>query len=264
MKKIICISLTIVILMSFSACEKLSSQQSDLNIGDTDITIIKGEETMELTRRQIDILKLENLPTNYEQLNNSQKRSIIAIEELFSYLDAKYEITFEYVGYRAASNLDKETLIVKPEGGTSADIVTVVRNNGECIDDYATVYYRDAYELMLKNYISTSVSQVEVFSDLETAENVTDSNDLRPNVSATSGIYISQSAAQKINIRDYANIFGQWYVSNANGNSCSFSLYVIPDDIYWSITRFNRTNYSDNVISKTNIIIKSNGSLVIK
>lgn len=257
----------ILLLLTLSACQNTSLHQNDdaqTNVSSNDNTDGEGEEKMELTQRQKDILKKEGLSTNYEKLNDSQRKSIVAIEEMFLYLDDKYEMSFEYVGYRAASNIDKETLIVQPNGGTSADIVSVIRENGQCSDNYATVYYREAYENMIKEYIEAKVSRVEVFSDIEEVDNVADQKDLRPNVNATSGIYISESYMQNSNLADIADEFGQWYVSETNGKSCSFSFYVVSDETFWSITRFNRTNYNDDVISRINVLIKSDGSLVIR
>lgn len=267
MRKKSTILIVIMILLTFNACQSLPSNQKDGkhtsnsyedNIGG------EGEKKMELTQRQQEILKQAGLPTNYEQLDDNQKKSIVAIEEMFTYLDKKYETSFEYVGYRAASNVDKETLIVQPDGGTSADNVSVIREDGKCSDNYATVYYREAYELMVKTYVEAKFTHVEVFSDIEEIENVSDQEDLRPNVSATSGIYIAESDMEGKNLNDVATEFAQWYASGSNGRSCSFALYVVPDETYWSITRFNRTNYNDKVITKVNAMIRTDGSVVIR
>lgn len=267
MKKTYIIAMVIMVLITFSACRGLPLEQ---NVGElisnSDIDNIggEGEEKMELTQRQQDILKNVELPIDYEQLNDEQKKAIVAIEEMFTYLDKKYETTFEYVGYRAKSDVDKETLIVQPKGGTSADNVSVIREEGECNDDYATIYHRESYELMIKTFFAESLTTVEVFSDIEEVEIVSEENDLRPNVSATSGIYVAESTIEGKDLNDIVNEFAQWYAAGINGKSCSFSFYVIPDEVYWSITRFNRTNYNDKVIKKINVIIRTDGTVVIK
>lgn len=265
MKKLIILSLAITIVISLSAC--LFVDETHENIQESATVHLEDklnhEKSTQLSERQQKILEKEGLTTDYEQLYDSQKKSIIAIEEMFTYLDKKYETSFEYVGYRAASNVDKETLIVQPDGGTSADIVSVIREDGKCSDNYDTVYYRENYESIIKEFIKNEFEHIEVFSDIVEVEDVSNELDLLQCVSATNAIYVNELSIGDKSIADFTNELSDWYLSKTTNRSCAFSVYVIPDTVYWSITRFNRTNYDRDVISKTNIIIHENGSVVI-
>lgn len=87
----------------------------------------KAEDRVELSERQISILQRENLPADYEKLTDSQKKSIMAMEELLVYLEDKYDVPFSYVAYYTATVLEPEDLSARPENGDKGDIVTVIR-----------------------------------------------------------------------------------------------------------------------------------------
>ena len=68
--------------------------------------------TKELTERQKDILKSQNLPQQWDELDMSVQESIEAIEEMLQYLEHKYGKTFVYAGYKKANRTfnDEESL----------------------------------------------------------------------------------------------------------------------------------------------------------
>lgn len=217
---------------------------------------------MVLTDRQKCILEEQNLPTTFDDLNETQQQAIVAIEEMFCYLDETYDVSFEYLGYRPETALDKETLIVYPSDRVSADSVSVFRVNGVFSDDYANVYYRDSYELMIKSFFEKSTPRVEVFSDIAEVVVPCDAENLRASISATSGIYLAEN--ENIVIEDIAREFGDWYAAESKGISCSFSIYLVPENVYWSITRYNRVNYDESVISRMNITVRADGTVLIR
>lgn len=263
MKSIIRVLVLFVIILSMSACVSLTpGEQADNSSDHLTETDNKGAEEMVLTERQQSILEKQNLPTTFEDLNESQKKAIIAIEEMFCYLDETYDVSFEYLGYRPESAIDKETLIVYPSDGVSADSVSVVRVDGVCTDDYANLYYRDNYELMLRSYFEQSAAHVEVFSDIAEVVLPCDENNLRASISATSGIYLVGN--EGFDLDQLAHEFGDWYAGESNGISCSFSIYLVSEDTYWSLTRYNRTNYDESVISRINITVRSDGTVIVR
>lgn len=263
MKSIIKVLLLTLIMLSMSACMNLTKDDQIGQHGDyVTESDNKGAENMVLTDRQIKILEKQNLPTTFEDLNKTQQQAIVAIEEMFCYLDETYDIPFEYLGYRPESTIDKETLIVYPSGGVSADSVSVVRVDGVISDDYANLYYRDSYELMIKSYFEKDTTLVEVFSDIAEVVMPCDEEHLRASVSATSGIYLAENGNN--DATQLAKEFGDWYAEESDGISCSFSIYIVPENIYWSITRYNRTNYDESVISRINITVRTDGTVVIR
>lgn len=264
MKKICSFLLVIIMLFSLTSCLNDTGGKNDntQNHSNGDYSS-KGEKDMELTSRQIEILKQENLPTNYSELNDSQKKAIVAIEELFLYLDDKYEDDFVFIGYRPEAALDKEALIVQPKGATAAENFSVFREDGVITDNYSKILLRDDYEEMIEKQFKSYFSNIDVFSDIEEVSG-NDTSELRACVYATTGIYTTEADVNGKDVVEIAKGFGNWYSAEANGTTSSFSLYVVPEDVFWSLTRFNRTNYDDNVIKKINISIRANGSVIVK
>lgn len=261
MRKIVGILLLMVIVLSMVACG--SNKQVHPNWGHSNETAEnKGEEIMVLTERQQKILKEKNLPTTYEELDESQKLAIVAIEEMFCYLDEKYDVSFEFVGYRPAGPLDKETLVVYPSNGVSSDSVSVIRENGVCTDDYETLYNRDSYEQFIKSYFKSKYAHVEVFSDISEVLQPYNSENPRACVSATSAVYLAED--QNNDAAQIAKEFGDWYASGSEGISSSFTVYVVPEETYWSITRYNRTNYNDKVIVRINVTVRADGTVIVR
>lgn len=83
-----------------------------------------------LNERQKSILAEKELPTDYEELNITQKAAIVAIEEMLEAIETKYDMEFCYAGYIEASVLEPETLIAYPAGGTaSIDSFSVIRSS---------------------------------------------------------------------------------------------------------------------------------------
>ena len=263
MKSAIKVLLLVAIMLLMSACMIIPNNNQETMHNELSIETDKiGAESMVLTDRQKSILEEQNLPTTFEELNQTQQQAIIAIEEMFCYLDETYDVSFKYLGYRPETSLDKETLIVYPSDGVSADSVSVVRENGLFSDDYANLYYRDSYELLIKSFFEKITPHVEVFSDIAEVISPCDTEKLPAYISATSGIYLAGN--EDIIIEDIAREFGDWYAAEAKDLSCSFSIYLIPEDVYWSITRYNRANYDDSVISRINITVRADGTVVIK
>lgn len=262
MKKLVSLFLVFIMLFCLTSCLNIGKEKTK-NHSNYEDTSNEGEKDMELTSRQLEILKQENLPTDYNELNDSQKKAIVAIEELFSYLDNKYEDEFVFIGYRPETSLDKETLIVQPKGATETENFSVFRIDGIITDDYLTIRIRAEYEEMIEKQLKSEFSNIDVFSDIEEVAG-TDTSDLRACVYATTGIYTTETDVSGKDVVAIAKNFGNWYSAEANGATCSFSLYVVPEDVFWSLTRYNRTNYDDNVIEKINISIRTNGSVIVK
>lgn len=112
-----------------------------------------------LTARQKQILKLEGLPLDYEELDDSQKSAIECIEDIFKYLDKTYpKEKFEYSGYVPYSSLEPEHLIVESQYGE----VTVNRYVSTYLpgfpssfdDDFKDVKAADIYATVVDDYLA--------------------------------------------------------------------------------------------------------------
>ena len=110
-----------------------------------DITL-KSKPELVLNERQKEILEEVGLPTDAEELDSSQQEAIIAIDEMLTEIEKKYNTSFSYAGYIAPGPLEHEQLIAYPTEGSSRDTFTVTRGkeNGKYVyeDEYMNVAIR--------------------------------------------------------------------------------------------------------------------------
>lgn len=114
-----------------------------------------------LNDRQKEILEEVGLPTDVEELTYMQKRDIIAIDEMLTAMEEKYNRSFSYAGYVAPGLLEYEHLIAYPSDGArsfdSFEVRKVEGENGtEYEDDYMLVAIRDDFS----EYLTDITSQV--------------------------------------------------------------------------------------------------------
>lgn len=107
------------------------------------------EEQVVLNERQKSILQEMGLSTDYEKLDAPQQKSIIAIEELLTHLENRYNLSFSYVGYYPLEILQDEKLTAVPEwGDPNHDLVEVIRprDGSPITDNYPPVAARPIYQ----------------------------------------------------------------------------------------------------------------------
>ena len=97
---------------------------------------------VELTPRQCEILWSEGLPAEWDELTIQQQDSIVAIEELLTYLEKKYDKKFCYKGYKPANRLfgDEESLLAYAEGDDPETMSFVVTRDKRGIDHIEDTY----------------------------------------------------------------------------------------------------------------------------
>lgn len=151
MKKRIALVLVIAILAGMCGC---SVKGQEIRTASEQIS-----ETPEavLTERQKKILEDNDLPTEYYELSISQKSAINAIEEMLTYLENKYEISFEYKEYIAPSGTEPEQLIACPAVGEyTHKYVTVTATKQGYQDDYIAV----ASTELFSSYLAQSMEEL--------------------------------------------------------------------------------------------------------
>lgn len=106
-------------------------------------------EKVELNERQCEILWSMDLPADWDELGYKQRESIVAIEEMLEYLEAKYNKTFIYAGYRYPDALfnDEEALLAYAEGDDpDTQCFTVTRTEDGFEDSYDWVLLAPKYQ----------------------------------------------------------------------------------------------------------------------
>ena len=263
MNKVITIIVCACVVFSLSGCLVGNIEQETKKNQDESKEV--AGEMIQLTERQKDILQENGLPTNPEELDWVQLSAIVAMEELFEYLDQKYEEEFEYAGYIAESPLDREQLMVQVVGGTSLDIVSVYRENGVITDDYANLLVKEPYEAAINEFFEQYEGGIEskTFSAINFVNGDVNTKNLLSIINASSGIYIPES---KFNIKELdviAHKFGKWYVEQADGMRTVKTIIILEDQEYKELNKFNAFEHDKKEIARIRIYINQEGELDI-
>ena len=120
-----------------------------------------------LNERQKEILEEAGLSTNPEELTSSQKRAIVAIDEMLCEVENKYNISFSYSGYIAPGPLENEQLIAYPaDGNEEEDSFTVTRTKVDgkysYEDEYVNVVAKRRYMTYILEYCQTQCKRLIV------------------------------------------------------------------------------------------------------
>ena len=201
-----------------------------------------------LNEWQKDFLSEQKLPTEYEELNLTQRLSVAAIYEMIMYLEDKYGVTFEYTGYVRPQILENEYMTAIPKGGNElTDTVTVTRqDDGTLKDDYPNIVVRPYFEQMITDYVEDyfGSDDIRVFSTV-TKTSINDltiitEETISGNISGRSTVFISKDLGSKEEMIKFANDYCIWLKKHDISCDSQVMLLYNPD-----ISKINRINYSD-------------------
>ena len=263
MNKVITIIVCICVVFSLSGCLVGDIEQETKKSQDESKKV--AGEMIQLTERQKDILQENGLPTNPEELDWVQLSAIVAMEELFEYLDQKYEEEFEYAGYIAESPLDREQLMVQVMGGTSLDIVSVYRENGVITDDYANLLVKEPYEVAINEFFEQYEGGIEskTFSKIYGVEGDINTQNLISIVGASSCIYIPELEIDTKELDIIAKKFGEWYVEQADGMDTVNTIMILENHKYEELNQFNESDCNRDEIARIKVYIDQKGEINI-
>lgn len=207
----------------------------------------KTEDRVELSERQISILQRENLPADYEKLTDSQKKSIMAMEELLVYLEDKYDVSFSYVAYYNATVLEPEHLSARAENGDKGDIVTVTRKYSDegdvsISDNYPSIAAKVIYRPFINEKMDEMIGSKNHFiilgsgynSSGEVAKSVEDLRKM--DFSIGQNIFIKESSLDT-NLQEFSMIFKSWLESEGIGGESR--LFLLKDEDFVQINEEN-------------------------
>lgn len=225
----------------------------------------KAEDRVELTERQISILEQENLPVDYEKLSVSQKKSIMAMEELLVYLEDKYDVSFSYVGYYTGTVLEPEHLSARAENGGKSDIVTVTRkysDEGEVSisDDYPSVAARGIHRTFLNDKMDEMVGSENHFIILGSAYNPSGKNaksveELREiDFSISQNIFLKESSLATT-LKEFSMIFKNWLESRGIGGESRLFLLKEEDFVQINEENFLKFQLKGAALERESIIL---------
>ena len=137
-----------------------------------DITL-KSKPEIVLNERQKEILEEVGLPTEAEKLDGSQQEAIIAIDEMITAVEKKYNRSFSYSGYVEQGLLESEHLMAYPsDGNPRTDSFEVRKTDNGYEDDYMNVAIKDDYAKYVEEIITSNLhnEHIRVFTEIYTTE----------------------------------------------------------------------------------------------
>lgn len=223
------------------------------------------EDKVLLTKRQIFILKEMGLSTNYEDLTNSQKSSIEAIEDIFCYLDKKYpNDEFTYSGYVSGKNpMDAEHLIVYSDYGEVTVYRTVTNNGCEYNDNFEERKLGGTLEKKLTGCVQTVVANdsFKLFAEVKkiTDDDLNEDNILSK-VWGAASIYVNETVGTDV-FDKMIEIVEAEVKQEALGNAHTISFAFVKEDQFDKIAYYNYTemNSEDVLIKRITYSLSKDG-----
>ena len=250
MKKILLLFLSFIFIFSISGCTESVDNKNN------------NEVSYMLNDRQITILESQGMPTEYNQLDDSQKASIEAIEKMLVYLEEKYTgEKFEYSGYIRGSSLEKEQLYATCSYGK---VVVEKLSSGAYSDDYQELKSSSIVSKTINDYI----------------KEYTDDNNFLVSVRVHS---IDEKFSKKESVVEHSNVNCKLFVNElvgesifdditervssflgkqiSKGHMCSISFFLVKDEDFSTeiIEEYETVEYSDSYIKSVTYSKKANG-----
>ena len=200
-----------------------------------------------LNERQKNILLEQGLPTNVNELTDSQQKAIVEIETMLQYAEEKYNSSFSYAGYTLASSLEKEHMRAYPSGGDKqTESFTITKTSTGYEDDYISVAATNSFSAYIGECVTSYLSGAEakVFSEITKTSLIeipTDYSLFDGNVESSIWIFIDGGA---FNIDQMAQ-FKEEFSNSMKEHSlyCTAQIILLNEGRIAYLTRYNYTDY---------------------
>ena len=227
-----CVLVIVQFAILMTSCS--ASYHSNYNEGDNAVS--------ELNERQISICEDLGLPTSYDKLSENQKRTIMRIEELLSYLNLKYGDTFYYAGYYEG-HLEKEKLEAYSSSFNQYEYVTLtVQEDGTFVDDYPFQFVKRIVRQDIVTYLSVETGYEYKAYIINGNTSLTECSDIELSVLSGSTwvsftIFVSGNKSEQEG-QTIGNTISKWY--QKTGIYGSTNVIAVSADVFNSI---NYENY---------------------
>lgn len=229
--------LTICVIFFSCACSRNPKGNGSMNSTPEEVDVV-------LTQRQKDILEQMQLPKDYDELTAIQKSAIMAIEDMLSYLENKYNDTFSYTGYYETSSAAEEHLTAECSVGE----VTVFRSyiDGEYTysDNYKVISSGPRYSEAISDYIGKSFSSgtYKVFAVVNSLDD--SEKDLLRAASATIYVFFDHSVIEST-YEGFVYRYSEWLREQSGQHATVTKFFLLRDDGLDDIYDFN---YEDMIL----------------
>ena len=167
---------------------------------------------------QKEVLAAEGLPTEADQLTDSQLRSIQRIYEMITYLNEKYDEEFIYGGYLEPAANQTETLYAYPRllgNDYGRNTVTVRATKDGFTDDYSDRSIVDYAERMANDFMKDYFKSDQVIAffsvnacDIEKNEVV--DGDFQWKLGVSDIIFVNEDICNTDQVEEFAVNYAKW------------------------------------------------------
>ena len=172
----------------------------------------------ELNDWQKEVLAAEGLPTEADQLTESQLRSIQRIYEMITYLNEKYNEEFIYAGYLEPAMNQTETLYAYPRllgNDYGRNTVTVKATKDGFTDDYHDKSVVDYYNELVTDFIHDYFDSDDfvVFTDVNSCsikKNEIVDLDFQWKLGVFDSIFLSENICTQDDVEKFAVNFAKY------------------------------------------------------
>lgn len=271
-KKIVAIFLCISAMTCiFTGCSNLLNisqpdEYKEYNYEEEHSIQSEQDESGILNKRQMKILMQEGLPTDYNKLTDTQKKSIERIEELLQYLDNKYDCAFSYLGYSSGGVLEEEWLEAYPDTlNSSYPCKVYVDEEGNIADTGNEAFVRCEVNRLLKNELNDHIdTEIKIYTECQYngTEIVDGMGQIAGNTIVYADVFV-EGKDQKNNLEKLADYAADWYKKYQINGSVNF---IMVDEDYFpqiSISNYSHTKIENNTEISLTCDIDKNGNVKI-
>ena len=212
-----------------------------------DITL-KSKPEIVLNERQKEILEEVGLPTDAEELDSSQQEAIIAVDEMLTAVEKKYNRSFSYSGYVEQGPLESEYLMAYPsDGNPRTDSFEVRKTDNGYEDDYINVALHKGFNEYITKMVVEAfhTEQLKVYSKVTyttLTETPSDEKMYSGAVSGVNCIYVDGSAVDIEKMENYIeDLKEKLYKSEID---CTCDVIYLKENEIESVDEFNYSEYT--------------------
>lgn len=193
----------------------------------------------ELTDEQKTMLEQIGVTGDYNDLSDSEKKSLTVMQDALNYINEKYSCEAEYVSFELDEKGTKHTLIVNIEGHTVT--VTVFENNDSYRykDDYATQILATPYNVEINKYFTDNSIKAIAYTELEevngsldeiisTDGKAEDRDTLLGSVTASNCVFVAGVTTQD-ELKAIAEKYAEWYKPQLSDSSNVTRFYMVDN-----------------------------------
>ncbi len=245
------VAITIILMMGECGCTMNNSDLPSYSVSE-----------FTLNERQKNILSEQGLPTNVDELTDSQQKAIVAIESMLQYAEEKYNSSFSYAGYTAASTLEKEHMRAYPSSGDKqTESFTITKTSTGYKDDYISIAANNSFNAYVGECITSLLNGTEakVFSEITKTsllEVPTDYTNFDGNVESSIWIFIDGASFDVNQMEQFKEDFNN--TMREHNLFCTAQIILLNEGKIVYPTRYNYTDYlsEENYVSRETVYVK--------